>query len=130
MRLLIDTNGVQFRVAGPAKAKPDYKDKERQATTRDGQPVWTVRLDAIEPDREARETIWVEVAGEQPRLTFDGYAVVPGVRTVGRARRQDQARVPRRVRPAVRSRQVRAGRVTGPAIPEPSPTPRSGQETT
>ena len=79
MRLLIDTNGVQFRVAGPAKPKQDYKDKERQATTRDGEPIWTVRLDAIEPDREARETIWVEVAGEQPRLTFDGYAVVRGL---------------------------------------------------
>ena len=52
---------------------------KRQATTRDGEPVWTVRLDAIEPDREARETIWVEVAGEQPRLTFDGYAVVRGL---------------------------------------------------
>jgi hypothetical protein len=79
MRLLIDTNGVQFRVASQAKAKADYKDKERQATTRDGEPIWTVRLDAIEPEREARETIWVEVAGEQPRLTFDGYAVVHGL---------------------------------------------------
>jgi hypothetical protein len=79
MRLLIDTNGIQFRVAGPAKAKPDYKDKDRQATTRDGAPIWTVRLDAIEPEREARETIWVEVAGDQPRLTFDGYAVVHGL---------------------------------------------------
>ena len=79
MRLLIDTNGIQFRVASPAKPKPDYKDKERQATTRDGEPIWTVRLDAIEPEREARETIWVEVAGEQPRLTFDGYAVVHGL---------------------------------------------------
>ena len=79
MRLLIDTNGVQFRVAGQAKPKPDFKDKERQATTRDGVPIWTVRLDAIEPEREARETIWVEVAGEQPRLTFDGYAVVHGL---------------------------------------------------
>ena len=49
MRLLIDTDGVQFRVAGPAKPKQDYKDKERQATTRDGEPIWTVRLDAIEP---------------------------------------------------------------------------------
>jgi hypothetical protein len=72
MRLLINTNDTQFRVAGPAKAKQDYKDKERQATTRDGEPIWTVRLDAIEPEREARETIWVEVAGDQPRLTFDG----------------------------------------------------------
>ena len=72
MRLELKTDGIQFRVASPAKPKPDYKDK-------DGEPVWTVRLDAIEPDREARETIWVEVAGEQPRLTFDGYAVVHGL---------------------------------------------------
>ena len=79
MRLLIDTSGVQFRVAGAAKPRPDFKDKDRQATTRDGVPIWTVRLDAIEPDRETKETIWVEVAGEQPRLTFDGFAVVRGL---------------------------------------------------
>ena len=79
MRLLIDTSGVQFRVAGAAKPRPDFKDKDRQATTRDGEPIWTVRLDAIEPDRETKETIWVEVAGEQPKVTFDGYAVVRGL---------------------------------------------------
>ena len=79
MRLLIDTSGVQFRVAGPAKPRPDFKDKDRQAATRDGEPIWTVRLDAIEPQRETKETIWVEVAGEQPRVTFDGYAVVRGL---------------------------------------------------
>ena len=79
MRLLIDTSGVQFRVSGAAKAKPDYKDKERQATTRDGELIWTVRLDAIEPERETKETIWVEVAGDEPKLTFDGYAVVRGL---------------------------------------------------
>ena len=50
MRLLIDTSGVQFRVAGAAKPRPDFKDKDRQATTRDGEPIWTVRLDAIEPE--------------------------------------------------------------------------------
>ena len=79
MRILIDTSGVQFRVAGAAKARPDFKDKDRQATTRDGEPIWTVRLDAIEPDRETKETIWVEVAGEQPKVTFDGYALVRGL---------------------------------------------------
>ena len=79
MLLKIETTGIQFRVAGLPKPRPDFKDKERQATTRDGEPIWTVRLDAIEPDREARETIWVEVAGEQPRLTFDGYALVRGL---------------------------------------------------
>ena len=41
MRLLIDTNGVQFRVAGTAKARPDFKDKEKQATNRDGLLIWT-----------------------------------------------------------------------------------------
>ena len=79
MRLLIDTSGVQFRVAGMPKERPDYKDKDRQATTKDGQPIWTVRLDAIEPGRETKETIWVEVAGDMPKLTFDGFAQVRGL---------------------------------------------------
>src|SRR5271169_6889332 len=79
MRLELKTDGVQFRVASPAKPKQDYKDKERQATTRDGEPIWTVRLDAIDHDRETKETIWVEVAGEQPRLTFDDFALVRGL---------------------------------------------------
>jgi hypothetical protein len=79
MQLLIETSKVQFRVSGPVKPRPDFKDKERQATTRDGEPIWTVRLDAIEPERETKESIWVEVAGEQPKLTFDGYAVVRGL---------------------------------------------------
>ena len=110
MRLKIDTDGIQFTVARQAKAKQDYKDKERRATTRDRKPIWTVRLDAIEPEREARETIWVEVAGEQPRLTFDGYAVVHGlVFAPWSGRRQDQARVPRRVLRRGWSCQVRAG---------------------
>ena len=79
MRLLIDTSGVQFRVCGAAKPRPAFKDKDRQATTRDGLLIWTVRLDAIEPERETKETIWVEVAGEQPRLTFDDFALVRGL---------------------------------------------------
>jgi hypothetical protein len=79
MLLKIETSGIQFRVAGAARPRPDFKDRDRQATTRDGGPIWTVRLDAIEPDREARETIWVEVAGDQPELTFDGYALVRGL---------------------------------------------------
>src|SRR5215510_6705462 len=58
MRLLIDTKGVQFRVAGAAKPKPDYKDKDRQAATQDGRPIWTVRLDAVDAERETKETIW------------------------------------------------------------------------
>jgi hypothetical protein len=79
MRLLIDASGVQFRVAGVAKRRMDYKDKDRQAVTRDGEPIWTVRLDAIEPERETKETLWVEVAGDEPKLTFDGFALVRGL---------------------------------------------------
>ena len=79
MRLLIETSSIQFRVAGAAKPRPDFKDKERQATTRDGVLIWTVRLDAIDNERETKETIWVEVAGDEPRLTFDGFALVRGL---------------------------------------------------
>ena len=79
MRLLIETRPVQFRVAGMPQARADYKDKQRQATDRDGRLIWTVRLDAIDTERETKETIWVEVAGDEPKLTFDGYAVVHGL---------------------------------------------------
>lgn len=79
MRLLIDTKGVQFRVAGAAKPRPDYKDRERQARTQDGRLIWTVRLDAVDSEHETKETIFVEVAGDEPKLTFDGFAVVKGL---------------------------------------------------
>ena len=79
MQLLIDTSGVQFRVAGMPRPRPDYKDKDRQAVNRDGQPIWTLRLDAIDTVRETKETIWVEVAGDEPKLTFDGFAQVRGL---------------------------------------------------
>jgi hypothetical protein len=79
MRLLIDTGSIQFRVAGAVKPRPDYKDKEKQATTRDGRLIWTVRLDAIDAERETKETIWVEVAGDEPKLTFDGFVQVRGL---------------------------------------------------
>ena len=79
MRLLMDTSAVQFRVAGMPKERPDFKDKERQATNRDGQLLWTLRLDAIDNGRETKETIWVEVAGDEPKLTFDGFVQVRGL---------------------------------------------------
>jgi hypothetical protein len=79
MRLLINTNGIQFRVAGMPKPRPHYKDKDQQATTQDGRKIWTVRLDAIDTERETKETIWVEVAGDEPKLTFDGFAQVSGL---------------------------------------------------
>ena len=76
MQLLINTGPVQFRVAGAVKPRMDYKDKDRQAKDRDGRPIWTVSLDAIDAERKTKEPIWVEVAGDEPKLTFDGYAVV------------------------------------------------------
>jgi hypothetical protein len=71
--------------------------KGQQATTRDGRPVWTVRLDAVDAEHESKETIWVEVAGDEPRLTFDGYALVrdlvfaPWVGNDGKIKRQFRA---------------------------------------
>lgn len=79
MQLLIDTSGIQFRVAGMPRPRPDYKDKDKQATSKDGRKIWTVRLDAIDTVRETKETIWVEVAGDEPKLTFDGFAQVRGL---------------------------------------------------
>ena len=79
MRLEIKTEGTQFRVAGAVKPRMDYKDKDRQAKDRDGRPIWSVSLDAVDTERKTKETIWVEVAGEQPKVTFDGYAVVRGL---------------------------------------------------
>ena len=79
MQLLIVTDAVKFRVAGVARPRPDYRDKERQARTQDGRLIWTVRLDAIDNTRETKETIFVEVAGDEPKLTFDGFALVHGL---------------------------------------------------
>jgi hypothetical protein len=111
MRLLIDTSTVQFRVAGLAKAKADYKDKDRQAVTRDGEPIWTLRLDAIDTERETKETIWVEVAGNEPKLTFDGYAVVRGLvfaPWVGRDNKIRRAFRADAVEPAMSAKSVQA----------------------
>jgi hypothetical protein len=76
MRLKIDTSAVKFRVAGTARAK---QVKGEPARTPDGRPVWTVRLTAIETDRETAETIWVEVAGDEPKLTLDDLVQVHGL---------------------------------------------------
>jgi hypothetical protein len=79
MRLLIDTKDIKFRVKG-VQERPDFRDKDsknkRQATTQDGRLIWTVRLDAVDDKRETSETIFVEVAGDEPKLTFDSFAVV------------------------------------------------------
>ena len=76
MLLKIDTSGVRFRVAGTARPK---QVKGEQARTPDGVPVWSVRLTAIEDGRNTTETIWVEVAGEEPKLTLDDLVQVHGL---------------------------------------------------
>ena len=76
MRLKIDTSEVKFRAGGAAKAK---KMKGEDARTPDGRPIWTVRLTAIETVRETSETIWVEVAGDEPKLTVDDLVQVHGL---------------------------------------------------
>ena len=76
MRLKIDTSDVKFRVTGTAKRK---QVKGEDATTPDGRAVWTVKLTAYEAGRETAEAIWVEVAGDEPKLTLDDLVQVTGL---------------------------------------------------
>ncbi len=68
MRLEINTNGVRFRAGGSAKHK---QRKGQDAVTPDGRPIWVVRLTAVDDGRNTSETIWVEVAGDEPTLNSD-----------------------------------------------------------
>jgi hypothetical protein len=81
MRLLINTSGIRFRAGGPAKPKNDYRDKEKQAMTPDGRPIWVVRLTAFDTssERGSSESIWVEVAGDEPKLATDELVQIDGL---------------------------------------------------
>ena len=81
MRLLIETNGVRFRAGGPARPKQDYSDKNKQAKTPDGRPIWVLRLTAYDTRTEqgSSETIWVEVAGDEPKLAADELVQIDGL---------------------------------------------------
>ena len=81
MRLEIKTDGVRLRAGGPATPKSDYRDKEKQATTPDGRPIWLVRLTAFDmsADHGSSESIWVEVAGDKPELTSDELVQITGL---------------------------------------------------
>ncbi len=81
MRLLIDASGIKFRAGGPAKPKNDYKDRSKQAVTPDGRPIWVVRLTAFDtsPEHGSSESIWVEVAGDEPKLTTDELVQIDGL---------------------------------------------------
>jgi hypothetical protein len=81
MRLLIDASGVKFRAGGPATPKSDYRDKSKQATTQDGRPIWLLRLTAFDMSTEhgSSESIWVEVAGDEPKVTTDELVQIDGL---------------------------------------------------
>jgi hypothetical protein len=76
MRLKIETSDVRFRAGGSAQHK---KRKGEDAVTPDGRPIWVVRLTAIDDGRSTSETIWVEVAGDEPKLTIDDLVQVTGL---------------------------------------------------
>ena len=79
MRLRIDISEVRFRVAATARPAAKSRADQTQKTTPDGQPIWTVRLTAIDTGSNSSETIWDEVAGEEPKLTLDELALVQGL---------------------------------------------------
>ena len=79
MRLRIDISEVRFRVAATARPAAKSRADQTQKTTPDGQLIWSVRLTAIDTGSNSSETIWDEVAGEEPKLTLDELALVQGL---------------------------------------------------
>jgi hypothetical protein len=83
MRLKIDTTGIRFRAGGPATPKSDYRDKNKQATTPDGRPIWVMRLTACDmtanDGQGSTESIWVEVVGDKPEVTTDELVQITGL---------------------------------------------------
>jgi hypothetical protein len=79
MRLKIETSETKFRVTATARPRRQSRSNPAQKKTPDGRPVWTVGLLARESDSDRSETIWVEVAGDEPKLTIDELATVHGL---------------------------------------------------
>jgi hypothetical protein len=79
MRLRIDTSNVRFRVAGLARPRNESRDSVVQKKTPDGRLIWNVRLNAFDTTASTTETIFVEVAGDQPDLVPDEIASVEGL---------------------------------------------------
>jgi hypothetical protein len=79
MRLRIDTSEVKFRIAATAQPRAKSRTDSTQKTTPDGRPIWAVKLTATDTGSNSAEMIWVEVAGEQPKLTLDELALVQGL---------------------------------------------------
>jgi hypothetical protein len=79
MRLRIDISEVKFRVAALPQPRSVSRSDQTQKKTPDGKPIWVVRLSAIDTGANSTESIWVEVAGDEPRLTLDEIARVDGL---------------------------------------------------
>jgi hypothetical protein len=79
MRRRIDISEVKFRVAATARPAAKSRADQTQKTTPDGELLWTVRLTAIDTGINSSETIWVEVAGEEPKVTLDDLVRVDGL---------------------------------------------------
>ena len=79
MHLRIATDGTTFRVTATARPRRTSRENPAQKKTPDERPIWKVGLLAREGDSDRCETIWVEVAGDEPKLTADELAVVTGL---------------------------------------------------
>jgi len=71
MRTEIVTTGYRFRVSSAAKPRQRSRENPEQRRTPDGRPIWIVGLSAFDAEANKSETIWVEVAGDEPKLTVD-----------------------------------------------------------
>ena len=81
MRRRIDMTGLEFRVGGRPLPRRVSRQNQTQRTTRDGRPVWVVKLSAYDEGvgEGTTEEIWVELAGEEPVLKVNGIALVTGL---------------------------------------------------
>lgn len=69
-------------MAGLARPRMESKDStvQKRTSVQDGQrPIWTVRLNAFDMAASSTETIFVEVAGDEPQLVPDELASVEGL---------------------------------------------------
>ena len=114
MRLRIDTSENKFRIAALAQPRARSRNDQTQKTTPDGRPIWAVKLTATDTGSNSVEMIWVEVAGEEPKLTLDELALVQGlvVRPVDQQEGRDRPQLPRRLHHRPGRRPQDPGRVT------------------
>ena len=79
MRRRIDTCGIEFRVGGAPLKRQVSRQNPAQRTASDGRPIWVVKLNAYDPGagkNGSTESIWVEVAGDEPVLAVNEVAAV------------------------------------------------------